>query len=218
MGNEFDLIKKYELYIYKIAKKFYNVELSDLYQAGCIGLIKANRNFNEDSGANFMNFAYKYIFGEMYELANKSRDIKLNKYYLKIYKLIKEKQNTLIHSLGRNPSLNEICSLLGIDEFLAVEVLQLTAQIVSLENEYQTINGDLLSIKECIGYEDNVDDQILVNDSLSHLEPLEQTVINCRYFEDLTQIETANKLGLSQVKVSRIESKGKQKIKEYIAA
>ena len=57
-----------------------------------------------------------------------------------------------------------------------------------------------------------------VNDSLENLEPLEQDVIRIRYFEDLTQMETAKVLGISQVKVSRLEQKGKAKIKEYIAA
>ena len=82
--DEYSLTLKYEKLIYKIARKFYNVELDDLYQAGCIGLIKAYRNYDETSPVPFMNYAYKYIFGEMYDLANKSRDIKLNKAYLKL--------------------------------------------------------------------------------------------------------------------------------------
>ena len=77
--DEIKLIEQYELYIYKIARKFYNVEVSDLFQAGCIGLIKAHRKYDENGGANFMTYAYKYIFGEMYELTNKSKDIKVNK-------------------------------------------------------------------------------------------------------------------------------------------
>ena len=76
---EENIISKYEPLIYKIARKFYNVELCDLYQAGCIGLIKAYRNYNLSDGTNFINFAYMYIFGEMYDFVNSSKDIKLNK-------------------------------------------------------------------------------------------------------------------------------------------
>ena len=90
--------------------------------------------------------------------------------------------------------------------------------MLSIEEEYQTLNGDSVAIKDCIGQEEDIDSQILIDDSLNNLEPLEQDVIKIRYFNDLTQTETAKVLGISQVKVSRLETKGKQKIKEYIAA
>lgn len=93
----------------------------------------------------------------------------------------------------------------------------LTSKIISLDDEYKTINGELY-IKDYIGTENNLDDQILINDSIETLNPLEKTIIDYRYFQDLTQTETANILGISQVKVSRIETKSKQKIKEYIVA
>lgn len=215
--TEQNLIEQYELYIYKIAKKFYNVETADLFQAGCIGLIKAYRKYKLEEGVNFMTFAYKYIFGEMYDLASKSRDIKLNKYYLKILKELEVARSELIQKLNKNPTLTEICLYTEIDESLATDVIMLTSQIFSLDDEYKTINGELY-IKDCIGTENNLDDQILINDSIETLNPLEKTIIDYRYFQDLTQTETANILGISQVKVSRIETKSKQKIKEYIAA
>lgn len=215
--EEYELIQKYEKLIYKIAKKFYNVELDDLYQAGCIGLIKAYRNYDASVNDNFINFAYKYIFGEMYELANKSRDIKLNKAYLKLYKKIEEARMHLASINGKMPSNTELCLYLEIDESLYYEVVTLTTKMMSIDDEFATLNGNL-SIKECIGREENWDNQILVNDSLASLNDMERKVIKIRYFEDLTQAQTASALGISQVKVSRIEQKGKQKIKSYFAA
>ena len=215
--NEEELISKYELLIYKIAKKFYNVELVDLYQAGCIGLIKANRNFNENQESNFMSFAYKYIFGEMYELVNKSRDIKLNKEYLKIFKRIEIARIELTQKLGKNPTISEICEYLEIEESLANEVIILTDSMISLDAEYEHLNSNIKVI-DLVGTKDNLDEQILINDSLDTLNEIESAVIDYRYFQDLTQSETADILGISQVKVSRIETKSKQKIKEYIAA
>lgn len=215
--KELELIEKYELYIYKIAKKFYNVEIADLYQAGCIGLIKASRNYNHDEGTNFMTFAYKYIFGEMYDLTSKSRDIKLNKYYLRILKELEHAKGELTQKLNKIPTLTEICLYTEIDESLATDVIMLTNQIISLDDEYQTINGEV-NIKYFIGKEENIDDQILINDSMEKLNPLEKSIIDYRYFHDLTQTETANILGISQVKVSRLETNSKKKIKEYIAA
>ncbi|MDD4187209.1 MAG: sigma-70 family RNA polymerase sigma factor [Bacilli bacterium] len=209
------LILQYENYIYKIAKKFYNVEISDLFQAGCIGLIKASRKFDETLGVNFMSFSYKYIFGEMYELTNKSRDIKLNKYYLKILKNINLAKEELIQKLKKEPTLTEICLYAEIDETIATDVLLLTESMLSLDYEFESLGESELI--DFIKVEDNVDDKILVNDSIETLEPLEQSVIDYRYFQDLSQTETATVLGISQVKVSRLETKSKKKIKEYIA-
>lgn len=215
--DEIKLIEQYELYIYKIARKFYNVEVSDLFQAGCIGLIKAHRKYDENGGANFMTYAYKYIFGEMYELTNKSKDIKVNKEYLKILKELELAKVELTQKLNKVPTLTEICLYAEIDESLASEVILLSSQMISLDDEYKTLNGEL-PIKECIGKEENYDDQILVNQSIETLDPLEQSVIDYRYFHDLTQSETADILGISQVKVSRVETASKKKIKEYIAS
>ncbi|HHX33458.1 MAG TPA: sigma-70 family RNA polymerase sigma factor [Mollicutes bacterium] len=215
--DEIKLIEQYELYIYKIARKFYNVEVSDLFQAGCIGLIKAHRKYDENGGANFMTYAYKYIFGEMYELTNKSKDIKVNKEYLKILKELELAKVELTQKLNKVPTLTEICLYAEIDESLANEVIMLTSQMISLDDEYKTLNGEL-PIKECIGKEENYVDQILVNQSIETLDPLEQSVIDYRYFHDLTQSETADILGISQVKVSRVETASKKKIKEYIAS
>lgn len=216
--EEEDLILKYQMLIYKIAKKFYNVEIDDLFQAGSIGLIKAYRKFDSEKSPDFISFAYKYIFGEMYELANKSRDIKLNKTYLKIYKALELARQKLLNVNNAEPSIEEICSYLNLDENIVGEVISLTAKMMSLDDEFSSLNGENLRIEECIGKEENFDDQILIEDSINNLAPIEQEVIKIRYFEDFTQMETAEKLGISQVKVSRIEQRGKQKIKEYISA
>ena len=96
-------------------------------------------------------------------------------------------------------------------------VITLTNQMLSINAEYENENGEGGSILDCVGQTPDYDSKILIKDSLESLEPLEQDVIKIRYFEDLTQSETAQVLGLSQVKVSRLEQKGKQKIKEYIA-
>lgn len=215
--EELQLIEKYEGLIYKVAKKFYNVELSDLYQAGCIGLIKAYRKFDKEQNSSFINFAYKYIFGEMYELSCKSRDIKLNKYYLNLYKKIELAKRKLTNELNKTPSITELSDYLEIDESLISEVVLLTTKMLSLDDEYVSLNGTV-ELKDCIGETVDLDNQILIEDSLKELEPIEQDVIKIRYFQDLTQMETAEVLGISQVKVSRIESKGKSKIKQYIAS
>ncbi len=210
---EQEIIIKYESLIYKIAKKFYNVELSDLYQAGCIGLIKAYRNYDIKSNSNFINFAYMYIFGEMYNLVNNSKDIKLTKEYLKLSKLITQTINNIQETTGKTPSISELANYLDLDKNTIIEILELTKEIVSLDSK---IDDNNISYIDTIGKTTNIDDLILIKESLTKLDNLEKQIIINRYFNDLTQQETATLLGLSQVKVSRLEQKSKQKIKEYI--
>ena len=216
--SEEALIEKYTPLIYKISKQFYNVEKEDLFQAGAWGLVKAYRNFNSDLNTSFMDYAYKHIFGQMYELANKSRDIKLSKQYLSLYKSIQIAKSRLMETLERIPTIEELSDYTDIDASLILEIMYLTTNMLSIDEEYERLNDKSIALKDCLGHTVDMDNQILIQDSLETLDPLEQKVIKVRYFEDLTQMETAKVLGISQVKVSRIEQKGKAKIKEYIAA
>ena len=109
--------------IKSIAKKFYNVESVDLYQSGYIGALKALKNFDFNSDIKFSTFAYKYIFGEMYEFAKNNRNIKLNKTYLKIYKQIENAKSLLTQKFNKEPSLNEISMYLEIDLSLINDVI-----------------------------------------------------------------------------------------------
>lgn len=213
MEQEKIILQKYEPLIYKVAKNFYNVELCDLYQAGSLGLIKAYRNYNENVGKNFINFAYMYIYGEMFEFVSNSQTIKLNKEYLRLSKSIKKAITLLQEELGRTPTTIELSTFLEIDEETIINILNITKESVSLDDK---ITDDGSSYIDTIGKTMDLDSQILINDSLETLSDLERKVVLSRYFEDLTQSETADLLGISQVKVSRIEKKGKAKIKEYI--
>ena len=201
------LVEEYAPLINSIAKKFYNVEREDLYQAGCLGLIKAYNNYKSEFGT-FSGYAYKYIFGEMYELSVKCRNIKLNKYYLKIYKLVNQARSYLTQHLNRSVTLNDISAYLNIELSEIEYVINLTEDMFSLDDEYANIQ---------VGACDSIDENILFEESLSTLDPLSSAVMRYRYQGDYTQSETAEALGISQVKVSRIESSSKKKILEYIS-
>lgn len=202
-----DIVGQYDWLIKSIAKKFYNVEWEDLYQAGYLGLLKALRNYNNPKVV-FAEYARNYIFGEMYELSLKSRNIKLNKSYLKIYKLVNQAKSHLSQTLNREATLSDISAYLDIDLSEISYVVTIMEDMFSLDDEYANIQ---------VGKEENLDEQILIQDSIASLDPLSSAVINYRYREDLTQTEVAKLLGISQVKVSRIETKGKNKILEYIS-
>lgn len=210
------VIEENRLLIYKIAKKFYNLDMNDLFQAGCIGVIKALKNYVDDGNCKFSTFAYKYIFGEMYEFANKSRNIKMNKAYLKGAKVIESARSVLTQKLGRYPTLDEISMYTELEPTFIAEIMTLTKDLISLDDDYDTEEN--YNLYNQIGTEEDLDTRILLNDSIETLEEPMRSIIKYRYFNDYTQTEIAELLGLSQVKVSRLETKGKNKIKEYIAA
>ena len=214
--NNLKLIEENKLLIYKIARKFYNIDINDLFQAGCIGIIKASKHFIDNGECKFSTFAYKYIFGEMYELANSSRDIKLNKMYLKSAKVIEKARSILTQTLERTPTIDEISLYTEFSPEFIESVLITTKDMISLDEEYNEYDNESTNLYNKLGIEEDIDTKILVRDSLNELEEPMKSIINYRYFHDLTQSEIAELMGLSQVKVSRLETKGKKKIKEYI--
>lgn len=195
----------YDPLIKHIAKKFYNIEKEDLIQAGYLGLIKARNNYHDGTDVKFGTYAYKYIFGEMYELSLKSRNIKLNKKYLNLYRSINKCKNLLCQKYNRDVSNQEICEYLGIEESELSYISTLMEDMLSLDDIYNNI--------QCGYYES---DGIKFDEYLELLSDEEKNAIIYRYKYDYTQSETASILGINQVKVSRLEKCAKNKIREYI--
>ena len=152
----------------------------------------------------------------MYELAVKSRDIKLSKAYSRLLKQIDYTRGELTQRLGKEPTFTEICLYLEIDEAVASDAVNMASQMVSINSEDENMNN--ITLSERIGYDPLYDEKILINDGINTLEELEAQVIDYRYFQDLSQDQTADVLGISQAKVSRLENVSKKKLKRYIAA
>jgi len=207
------LLKENEKLIKKIASKFYGLEFEDLFQAGVIGLIKASRNFKESHNAKFSTYAYDYIFGEMYALSMTSKNIKINKETLALYRKIEEARVSLTQIINRVPSNYELAHFLEIDEVLLTNTLNATLSILSLDAKaeegsiYETITDEKVV---------NVDERIMIKDSMQSLKPCEKDIIYHRYFKDLTQSETAKTLGMTQAMISRYEKVGLEKMGQYI--
>ena len=198
--------------IWKLTNHFYGVDKNDLYQAGIVGLLKALKKYDENSETKFSTYAYNYIFGEMFLLAS-NRDIKISKDILLLSKKIESARSILAQKLAKIPSNLEISEYLGLD-LEAVELALTSANaILSLDSD----NDETRSIYECLSTENpDIDTKILVDDSFSILTEAEKNIIISRYYEDLTQQEVAKKLKMSQVKVSRYEKKGINKLRDYM--
>lgn len=207
-----NLIDTYKNLIWKIAGRFYGVEKDDLFQAGALGLLKALNNYKSDSGAKFSTYATNYIFGEMYLLTT-NRNMKYSKDMLKLYKLIESTRYKLAQIMNKIPSNNELANYLEIPISDIEYATTMALEIMSLDSNQE----ESRSIHEMVeGKGDNIDERLFIEDSLDHLSESEKEIIKARYYEDLTQGEIARKLQMTQVMVSRIEKRGKEKLREYM--
>jgi len=210
------LLKDNEKLIKKIAAKFYGLEFEDLFQAGAIGLIKASRNFKAGGSAKFSTYAYDYIFGEMYALSMASKNIKINKETLALSRKIEEARISLTQVINRIPTNYELASFLEMDEVMITNILNATLKILSLDvprdevgNIYETIPDERIV---------DLDEKIIIKDSMEVLKPCEKDIIYHRYFKDLTQSETAKTLGMTQAMISRYEKVSLEKMGQYMGS
>ena len=201
--------------IYMIIKKYFKgYDVEDLYQVGVMGVIKAYNNYKKDKGAAFSTYAYKYIHGEIFLYVNSNKLLKTSKETYSLYKQINEAKNILNQKLMREATIYEIASFLEIDVNTIQMVNISMSNIDSLDKTIYSDGKDVTLFDTLRDEKDYYDiDYILLNEELSKLPSPEKEVIYLRYFEDKTQSEVAKILGLSQVGVSRSESKALKKIR-----
>ena len=208
-----ELIKSSTGLIWAVAKKFYGVDKNDLYQAGVLGVVKAYQNYVDDGKSKFSTYAYNYIFGEMYALAN-NREIKLNKDINRLLKMIEMGRTRLSQEIMKVPSNKELAAYLEMEEEKLEQVLSYANSFVSMDE----VCDEERSLHEVIAEEESVsvDEKLELKNSMDSLDAIEKDIIKSRYYEDLTQSETARKLGITQVMVSRYEKRSLTKMRDYM--
>ncbi len=213
-----EVIETHKNLIYKIASKFtrfYNVE--DLFQVGVIGLIKAYRNYKKDSNAKLSTYSIKYIYGEILEYIRCDRTMKVSTDALKIYKLYTCTKEKLTCEYGKVPSLKEISSYLNIDEQTLSETIERCQFVVSLDG---IITEDDFTLEKVTGTDERtkIDTLIDIRNELEKLSETDKKLIDLRYFQDLSQKETGELLGMNQVQVSRYEKLILKKMHQNLVA
>lgn len=205
-GELGEVIKECEKLIYKLASKYsmyYSIE--DLYQAGVIGLIKAYKKYDISSSCKFSSYAYKYILGEMIDFIRKDRNIIVSDEVFDIYKRYIKVRDLLFSKYEREPSIKEISAFMDISEKQLINIVESVAFTCEIDFEYSDDNREF------------VDNKILIDNELSLLDAFSKSLINYRYYQGFTQSETAQMLGVSQVKVSREEKLILSRIRSNIA-
>lgn len=203
--------------VYSIAQYFKNYRnKEDLYQAGYLGIVNAYNHYNPDYNCKFSTYAYTYILGEMKKLVREDKSIKITKSISKINLLIEKAYVLLTQKYMHNPSIKEIADYLNIDEYYVSEAIMSMNVVRSID---EPINDDVnCTLQDIIGYSENIDDLIMLKDSLLKLNDKEKELIRNRYMNNLTQTETSNIMNISQVQVSRKEKKILQKLKSTMGA
>ena len=213
------LIKNNVLLVKSIVFRFKNkgAEFDDLYQLGCMGLLKAVYNFKEEYGVKFSTYAVPMIIGEIKRFLRDdgeikvSRIIKYNAY--KISKFIEVFQS----KNGREPTVEEISSALDIsaeDVVIALDSNKITVSLYETVDDGQDKSQSLIEKIPSPENEEEKVERLYVKQLLKTLNEREQQIIVLRYFRDKTQGEVARLLGVSQVQVSRLENKILKKLKD----
>lgn len=213
-----NLILNNEKLIYSITNYFKNYNSKeDLYQAGCLGLINAYKRYNPNMNSKFTTYAYPYILGEMRKLVREDKGIKVSREITKLNLKIEKAYILLTQKLMKEPSIEEIANYLEIPEYYVSEAILSLNKIKSIDEPVSS-EGKELTLQDIIGKSSNIDDLILLRESLNKLTKDEKELINNRYVNDYTQSETSKILGMSQVQVSRKEHKVLEKLKDKMVA
>lgn len=217
MNNEItNLIMENERLIYSIANYFKNYNSKeDLYQAGCLGLISAYKKYDPNMKCKFTTYAYPYILGEMRKLVREDKGIKVSREITKLNLKIEKAYILLSQKLMKEPSIEEIANFLEIPEYYVSEAIISLNKIKSIDEPVND-QGREFTLQDVIGKSENIDDLIMLKDSLNSLTKEEKEIINNRYIKDYTQNETSKIIGMSQVQVSRKEQKVLQKLKQMV--
>lgn len=191
----------------------------DLFQIGCIGLIKAIDNFDITLDVRFSTYAVPMIIGEIRRYLRDNSTLRVSR-SLKdtAYKAMQSKER-LTHEKQREPTVDEIARDLGIERAEVVIALESIVEPVSLYEPVYSDGGDTLYIMDQVGSANDSGDwiyEILLKQVLEKLSTREKQIVKLRFFEGRTQTEVAQEIGISQAQVSRLEKGVLNQIKNIV--
>lgn len=206
--------------VYRFSNRGY--EWDDLFQIGCMGLLKAIERFDVNFNVKFSTYAVPMIIGEIRRFIRDDNPVKVSRPLKELAYRVYKTQEKLQGALGREPTISEIARELSLapqEIVSALEVLQ--PQVSIYEQAFQGSDGsDTIHLLDQLIHSDGQDtayfEKLALKEVLARLPVKERTVIYLRFFADKTQAEIAAAIGLSQVQVSRIEKQALKTIRELL--
>ena len=224
-GDKFardDLVNGNLKLVLSILRKFSNKvdNLDDLFQIGCVGLLKAIDNFDLSYGVKFSTYSVPMILGEIKRYIRDNNSIRVSRSVKDIaYKTLKLKDELTVQN-GKEPSTKELAQALDVTEFEIINALDALKDPVSMFEPIYSDGGDTIYLYDQLEDKANSssdwDLKISLNEAMRELKPREQSLLNERFIVGKTQMEISDELGISQAQVSRIEKSALEKVKKLI--
>jgi RNA polymerase sporulation-specific sigma factor len=213
------LIQKDAPLIRSIARKYAGrgTDMEDLCQIGCIGYIKAIRHFDEAFKTRFSTYAVHLIMGEIKRFLRDDGMIKVSRSLKEMASRASGIAGRLREQYGREPSISEIADELGVDPEEIVFAMDASVSPMSLDTpafddtgKESQIERTMIGDNECI---DGID-RAFLSEMIQNLDTRERQIVYMRYFKDMTQTDTARLIGVSQVQISRLETRILKKMRQ----
>ncbi|MFR8548599.1 MAG: RNA polymerase sporulation sigma factor SigG [Lachnospiraceae bacterium] len=208
--------------VLSVIKRFSNSNenVDDLFQIGCIGLMKAIDNFDTGLNVKFSTYAVPMIIGEIRRYLRDNNSIRVSRSLRDTaYKAIYAKENYMKKNL-KEPTINEIASEIGIPKEEIVYAMDAIQSPVSLYEPVYTEGGDTLYVMDQISdkknKEENWVESISLREAMKRLDERERHIIELRFYEGRTQMEVAAEIGISQAQVSRLEKNALKCMRSYL--
>lgn len=182
------------------------IEYDDLYGAGCIGLLKAAKAFDTDRGIKFSTYAVPVILGEIKRLFRDGGTVKVSRSLKELSLKVTRLREDFSIKNSREPTVSELCEMTGEDEETIVEAINVSIPPVSLTANTDDESSTQTDIPTDAPDED-ITDRLALSQVLGELGAEDRKLIYLRYYKSMTQTQTAEKLGMTQVQVSRREKK-----------
>lgn len=192
--------------VHTCARRFIGrgIEYEDLYQAGCIGLIKAVDGFDDTRGLRLSTYAVPVILGEIRRLFRDGGTVKVSRSLKELSMKVCKERDAFQAREGREPSVGELAEVLGLEREQVVEALGAALPALSLTRTGDDDNGNEIDVP-IASPDETVTDRLALQQVLAGLSENDRSLIEWRYFRRKTQQVTADALGMTQVQVSRRE-------------
>ena len=208
--------------VLSVIQKFTNrgESADDLFQVGCIGLIKAIDNFNTDLDVRFSTYGVPMIAGEIRRYLRDNSSVRVSRSMRDTAYRVLQAREKLTAETGREPTTEEIASTLGIRREEVVFSLDAISDPVSLFEPVYSDAGESVCVMDQIRDDRDTDEswleRLALSDAISALGEREKRILALRYYDGKTQMEVASEVGISQAQVSRLEKGALERIKKQI--
>jgi len=194
--------------------------VDDLFQVGCIGLIKAIDNFDLGQNVKFSTYAVPMIIGEIRRYLRDNNPIRVSRSLRDLAYKALQTRDALVAKLGREPAVKEIAQELGAEVDEVVYALDAIQEPISLFEPIYHDGGDPIFVVDQVADEKTQDGQwlegIALKEAMRRLNDREKVILSLRFFDGKTQMEVAQEIGISQAQVSRLEKAALQHMRRHV--